>query len=73
MENHCSKGGIVDFVDLDVDQLNQILSVCGTPDDETLERLGSARAQVYIRSLPPSPKVPFSRIFPNASPVGILN
>ena len=35
-----------------VDQLNQILTVLGTPDDETLSRIGSERAQMYIRSLP---------------------
>ncbi|KAJ3348974.1 Mitogen-activated protein kinase [Kappamyces sp. JEL0680] len=51
-----------------VDQLNQILEVCGTPDDETLGRIGSERAQMYIRSLPKSPKKPFNTLFPNASP-----
>ncbi|KAJ3269796.1 Mitogen-activated protein kinase [Terramyces sp. JEL0728] len=53
-----------------VDQLNQILAVCGTPDDETLGRIGSERAQTYVRSLARSPKVPFSQIFPDSSPEG---
>ncbi|RKO94901.1 Pkinase-domain-containing protein, partial [Caulochytrium protostelioides] len=54
-----------------VDQLNQILAVLGTPDDETLRRVGSERAQLYIRSLPPSPKVAFATMFPRAPPLAI--
>ncbi|OLY82712.1 DEAD-box ATP-dependent RNA helicase 35, partial [Smittium mucronatum] len=50
-----------------VDQLNQILNVLGTPDDETLSRIGSERAQMYIRSLPLMPKIPFSTLYPDAS------
>ncbi|KAJ3359888.1 Mitogen-activated protein kinase [Allomyces javanicus] len=51
-----------------VDQLNQILAILGTPDDATLKRVGSHRAQVYIRSLPRMPRVPFTHLFPRASP-----
>lgn len=51
-----------------VDQLNQILHYLGTPNEETLSRIGSARAQEYVRNLPFMPKVPFSRLFPNANP-----
>ncbi|KAJ1565661.1 Mitogen-activated protein kinase, partial [Nowakowskiella sp. JEL0078] len=50
-----------------VDQLNQILHVLGTPDNETLERIGSERAQLYIKSLPKFKKVPFKEMFPQAS------
>ncbi|KAI8811258.1 kinase-like domain-containing protein [Cladochytrium replicatum] len=50
-----------------VDQLNQILSVLGTPDDETLKRIGSERAQLYIRSLPKMTKIPFSQLYPKAN------
>ncbi|KAI8904310.1 kinase-like domain-containing protein [Gorgonomyces haynaldii] len=50
-----------------VDQLNQILQVCGTPDDETLERIGSPRAQMYIKSLPRFPKIPMARVCPGAT------
>ena len=55
---------------VDVDQLNQILSVLGTPDDETLSRIGSDRAQMYIRSLPQMPKIPFVNLYSSASELG---
>ncbi|ORZ41269.1 kinase-like domain-containing protein [Catenaria anguillulae PL171] len=54
-----------------VDQLNQILAVLGTPDDATLKRVGSQRAQVYIRSLPRMPRVPFTTMFPKATPLAL--
>src|SRR5690348_9848904 len=56
---------------VDVDQLNQILYVLGTPDDETLKRIGSERAILYIRSLQKFPKIPFSQLYPNASPLAL--
>src|SRR6201999_2431147 len=49
-----------DYVDL----LNQILHYLGTPNEETLSRIGSPRAQEYVRNLPYMPKVPFQRLFP---------
>ena len=51
-----------------VDQLNQILHYLGTPVEETLSRIGSPRAQEYVRNLPFMPKVPFARLFPSANP-----
>lgn len=51
-----------------VDQLNQILHYLGTPNEETLSRIGSPRAQEYVRNLPFMPKVVFQRLFPNANP-----
>ncbi|KAI9136677.1 kinase-like domain-containing protein [Paraphysoderma sedebokerense] len=54
-----------------VDQLNQILGILGTPDEETLRRIGSQRAQVYIRSLPKMPKIPFSQLYPKATPLAL--
>ncbi|CAO3672799.1 unnamed protein product [Rhizopus stolonifer] len=50
-----------------VDQLNQILYVLGTPDDDTLSRVGSERAQVYIKGLEKFQKIPISQLYPNAS------
>lgn len=49
-----------------VDQLNKILEVLGTPDDETIGRIGSSKAQAYIRSLPRKKTVPFSKVLPLA-------
>lgn len=51
-----------------VDQLNQILHILGTPNEETLLRIGSPRAQEYIRNLPFMPKRSFTQLFPNANP-----
>ncbi|CAG8525567.1 11424_t:CDS:10 [Diversispora eburnea] len=54
-----------------VDQLNQILQTLGTPNDVTLTRIGSARAQEYIRNLPYMHKKSFSTLFPNANPLAL--
>ncbi|TPX06726.1 uncharacterized protein E0L32_002222 [Thyridium curvatum] len=51
-----------------VDQLNQILHILGTPNEETLSRIGSPRAQEYVRNLPFMAKKPFPQLFPNANP-----
>ncbi|CAE6473100.1 unnamed protein product [Rhizoctonia solani] len=51
-----------------VDQLNQILHHLGTPSEDTLRRVGSPRAQDYIRSLPIKPRIPFQTLYPGANP-----
>ncbi|KAK1976940.1 kinase-like domain-containing protein [Colletotrichum cereale] len=51
-----------------VDQLNQILHILGTPNEETLSRIGSPRAQEYVRNLPFMPKKTFPSLFPQANP-----
>lgn len=51
-----------------VDQLNQILHFLGTPSEVTLSRIGSPRAQEYVRNLPYMSKIPFSQLFPRANP-----
>ncbi|WRT70234.1 uncharacterized protein IL334_007229 [Kwoniella shivajii] len=51
-----------------VDQLNLILGVLGTPNDETLARVSSEKALAYIKTLPHSPTVQFSELFPEADP-----
>lgn len=51
-----------------VDQLNQILHILGTPNEETLLRIGSPRAQEYVRNLPYMPKKSFQQMFHNANP-----
>ncbi|ORY83779.1 MAP protein kinase [Protomyces lactucae-debilis] len=54
-----------------VDQLNQILHVLGTPAEPTLNRIGSQRAQDYVRGLPFKAPIPFASIFPKASGLAI--
>ncbi|GAA5920520.1 hypothetical protein JCM1841_003462 [Sporobolomyces salmonicolor] len=54
-----------------IDQLNIVLHFLSTPSDRTLRRVGSPRAQDYIRSLPFKPGVPFSTLFPSANPLAI--
>jgi mitogen-activated protein kinase 7 len=51
-----------------VDQLNQILHILGTPNEDTLSRIGSSRAQEYVRNLPYMQKKVFPSLFPNANP-----
>lgn len=51
-----------------VDQLNQILHYLGTPSESTLARIGSPRAQEYVRNLPYMSKIPFQQLFPRANP-----
>lgn len=51
-----------------VDQLNQILHYLGTPNEETLSRIGSPRAQEYVRNLPYMQKVSFAALFRGANP-----
>ncbi|KAJ3192984.1 Mitogen-activated protein kinase, partial [Entophlyctis luteolus] len=53
-----------------VDQLNHILNILGTPDENTLRHIGSERAQLYIKSLRATSKVPWVHLFPRASNVG---
>ncbi|OAQ98620.1 hypothetical protein LLEC1_02097 [Akanthomyces lecanii] len=40
-----------------VDQLNQILHILGTPNEETLSRIGSPRAQEYMLAFDPSSRI----------------
>jgi mitogen-activated protein kinase 7 len=51
-----------------VDQLNQILHYLGTPNEETLSRIGSPRAQEYVRNLPYMQKIRFDSLFRQANP-----
>ena len=54
-----------------VDQLNQILMVLGTPKESALTKIGSPRAQNYVRSLPIMRKVHYAEILPNANPLAL--
>ncbi|TFK32778.1 kinase-like domain-containing protein [Crucibulum laeve] len=51
-----------------VDQLNKVLDVLGSPDEPIVKKIGSDKAQAYVRSLPYKKKVPFRRVLPAADP-----
>ena len=50
-----------------VHQLNLILNVLGTPSEPLIQRIGSTRAQEYLRSLGSVIPAPLDRIYPQAS------
>ncbi|KAF9557338.1 Pkinase-domain-containing protein [Agrocybe pediades] len=49
-----------------VDQLNKIFAVLGTPDVDVIRKIGSPKAQAYVRSLPIKKVVPFRKLMPKA-------
>ncbi|XP_041348896.1 mitogen-activated protein kinase 1-like isoform X2 [Gigantopelta aegis] len=51
-----------------LDQLNRILDLLGSPCSEDIECILNEKARGYIVSLPFKPKVPWTRLFPNADP-----
>lgn len=53
------------------DQLNQILRILGTPDDNTMKRLVNDSPEIQIRPFPRVPKVPFQTMFPSTHPLAI--
>jgi mitogen-activated protein kinase 7 len=62
--------------DVDLDTLNQMIGVLGTPDEETLQRVvttpeTSSRILSYIKTLKWCPKVPLSTKFPDANPLAV--
>eukprot|EP00731_Ephydatia_muelleri_P035375 Em0118g4a len=55
-----------DFKDLD--QLNHILNIVGSPSAEDLSCIMNVKARCYLQALPFKPAVPWSGLFPNADP-----
>nr|CAI5861982.1 unnamed protein product [Callosobruchus analis] len=51
-----------------LDQLNHILGVLGSPSQEDLDCIINEKARSYLQSLPYKPKVPWSKLYPNADP-----
>ena len=51
----------------DIDQLLKIMKLCGTPDDEFMNRITSQEARNYIRTLPLMQKKDFRAEFRNAN------
>merc|ERR1711963_1362642 len=54
-----------------IDQLTRILALCGTPTQETMEKISSVEAKNYINSLPKMDKKDFRSVFEGANPVAI--
>jgi len=54
-----------------IDQLTRILQLCGTPEQETLNKITSEEARNYIRSLQRMEKKNFREVFSGASPLAI--
>ena len=55
---------------VDIDQLTRILVLCGTPNEETLNKITSDEARNYIRSLSHMERKNFSDVFKGANPLG---
>ncbi len=51
-----------------IEQVNLIISVRGTPDDETKKQISNEYALKYIDSLPVKEKVPLQELFPGGTP-----
>ncbi|KAH8104132.1 kinase-like protein [Cristinia sonorae] len=49
-----------------VDQLNKILDLLGTPEEEVIKKVGSDKASAYLRSLPKRRPVSFQKLLPAA-------
>ena len=47
------------------------MNICGTPTNETLSKITSEEAILYIRSLPTMEKKDFQTVFPGANPLAI--
>eukprot|EP00092_Neocalanus_flemingeri_P011404 GFUD01012287.1.p1 GENE.GFUD01012287.1~~GFUD01012287.1.p1 ORF type:complete len:363 (-),score=81.00 GFUD01012287.1:85-1173(-) len=54
-----------------IDQITKVLNICGTPTNETLSKITSEEAILYIRSLPTMEKKDFQTVFPGANPLAI--
>ncbi|EFI27394.1 CMGC/MAPK protein kinase [Coprinopsis cinerea okayama7 len=54
-----------------VDQLNKILDILGSPDETIIQKIGSDKAQAYVRSLPFRRTVPFRRVLPGSDPLAL--
>lgn len=58
------------MLNLDLDQLNHILSILGSPSQEDLNCIINEKARSYLQSLPRKPKVPFSQLYDGADANG---
>jgi len=51
-----------------LDQLNHILGILGSPSNDDLNSIINEKARRYLRSLSYKPKIPWTRLYPNAHP-----
>ncbi|XP_077296374.1 mitogen-activated protein kinase p38b-like isoform X2 [Arctopsyche grandis] len=54
-----------------IDHLTRILVLCGTPEQDTIEKITSEEARNYIQSLPHLRKKDFHEVFRGANPLAI--
>ncbi|XP_071445195.1 mitogen-activated protein kinase 14-like [Hetaerina americana] len=54
-----------------IDLLTRIFVLCGTPSDETLQKISCKEARNYIKSLPVMKKKDFKNVFKGANPLAI--
>ncbi|XP_044743520.1 mitogen-activated protein kinase p38b-like isoform X1 [Chrysoperla carnea] len=54
-----------------IHQLNLIMEILGTPNDEFMQKISSESARNYIKSLPPLRKRDLNEVFRGASPLAI--
>jgi p38 MAP kinase len=54
-----------------IDQLNKILHLVGTPDDEFMHKISSASARQYVQQIPKKPRQNFSQYFCGANPLAV--
>eukprot|EP00727_Mastigamoeba_balamuthi_P012338 m51a1_g7727 putative mitogen-activated protein kinase (411) ;mRNA; f:154916-157005 len=52
-------------------QLPIIISIVGSPTEGEIAHLDNAKAKQFVRQLPQSTRVPFSKIFPRANPLAV--
>ena len=64
---------LLQLIFVDIDQLLKIMKLCGTPDDELMNRITSQEARNYIRTLPLMKKKSFRDEFKNANEHGNLS
>nr|XP_018902011.1 PREDICTED: mitogen-activated protein kinase 14B-like isoform X2 [Bemisia tabaci] len=54
-----------------IDQLTRVLVLCGTPSEDTFQKISSQEARSYIQSLPNLKKKDFKQVFKGANPLAI--
>lgn len=54
------------FYVIDLDQLNHILGILGSPSQEDLNCIINEKARSYLQSLPHKPKIPWTKLYADA-------